>query len=285
MIKVSVIIPTYNRPTSLQAAVQSVLDQDVEGLEIIIIDDASEEKYQDQIAAIAASNAVVELILNKENKGVSACRNVGLSRSRGAFVLFLDDDDTLLPEMFKCALKAFENSSLDLVSCRSKVISVNLSERQLKRYNAQQKDKLNLYSMASHPAEHIFLYTPQIHTFLVRRSSINGIQFPEHLNYGEDMIFWLTLVTQGVKCKKLDFVGCRYNFHDNSASAKANFQSKMACYHRVLAEAKSNSTIRNLCYIKMAYLTLSNRDLHFFKWVMRALRRPSLLIKHVWYYI
>jgi glycosyltransferase involved in cell wall biosynthesis len=91
---VSVVIPTYNRAHVLERAIRSVLEQSCSDLELIVVDDGSTDntaelltKYQDRLT-----------VLVQDNHGVSAARNAGIERSRGALIAFLDSDDEWLPE-------------------------------------------------------------------------------------------------------------------------------------------------------------------------------------------
>lgn len=87
---VSVVIPTYNRRRSLGRAIDAVLSQEHDSLELIVVDDASSDGTADWVAAAYPD---VRLIRNPANRGVSAARNAGLAAGRGEFVAFLDDDD------------------------------------------------------------------------------------------------------------------------------------------------------------------------------------------------
>ncbi|MEP3389622.1 MAG: glycosyltransferase family 2 protein [Reichenbachiella sp.] len=285
MNKVSVIIPTHNRSTQLIVAVESVLLQEIEGLEIIVIDDRSGEKHYASIEQLAQANDQIIVIRNDQNLGVSASRNKGLDLATGEFVLFLDDDDVLLPNMLSRSLEAIEASNMDLVSSRSKVEGSGITQGKLERYNRQQTEKLNVYSMNSHPSEHIFLYTPQIHTFLVRRAAIGEIRFSTDLDYGEDIMFWLALVDKDICCEKLDFVGSSYKIQKGGLSQMAGYHSKMLFYKSLLAKTKKNKVIRNLCFLKMAYVSLFAMKLSFFIWILKAMANPLLFFRHVRVYL
>lgn len=93
--RVSVILPTFNRATSLIAAARSVLQQSYRDLELIIVDDGSQE----DIAAVAGalSDARVRYVRREQRGGSAAARNTGLAQARGAFIAFQDSDDLWLP--------------------------------------------------------------------------------------------------------------------------------------------------------------------------------------------
>lgn len=103
--RVSVVIPTKNRPDSLQKAIISVLVADgcealraAELLEIIVIDDESEAMYRASIEAICHNAGPgVHLIRNERERGAPLSRNIGVNKATGEWIQFLDDDDMLLP--------------------------------------------------------------------------------------------------------------------------------------------------------------------------------------------
>lgn len=90
-IRVSVILPTRNRATTLPRAIRSVLCQSVESLELIVVDDASVDNTHEVVRAIEDSRIVYLRLV--EQGGVSAARNEGLARARGEFIAFQDSDD------------------------------------------------------------------------------------------------------------------------------------------------------------------------------------------------
>jgi glycosyltransferase involved in cell wall biosynthesis len=86
---VSVIIPVYNYEKYLASAIESVLNQSYQPLELIVVDDGSTDKS----AAIAQSYKEVHYI-SQTNQGVAAARNTGIAAACGMFMAFLDADDT-----------------------------------------------------------------------------------------------------------------------------------------------------------------------------------------------
>lgn len=90
---ISVIIPTYNNAQFLAEAIDSVLAQQFDALEIIVVDDGSTDHTQSVLQAYAAQVRY----LHQENAGSAVARNTALSLARGKYVVFLDADDLLLP--------------------------------------------------------------------------------------------------------------------------------------------------------------------------------------------
>ncbi|WP_324721948.1 glycosyltransferase [Salinimicrobium sp. HB62] len=94
---VSIIIPTYNRPSLLAATLGSVLEQEYKHWECLVIDDGSSREVIDQAEDICLKDSRIKFFNrpNHCNQGASACRNYGFSKAQGELIQFLDDDDLL----------------------------------------------------------------------------------------------------------------------------------------------------------------------------------------------
>jgi len=95
--RVSIIIPAFNAEKTLGGAVESVLAQTFSDWEAIVVDDGSTDGTARLAADFAARDSRIRLV-SQANGGVSAARNRGLAEARGEFGLFLDADDSILPE-------------------------------------------------------------------------------------------------------------------------------------------------------------------------------------------
>ncbi len=94
-VRISVILPTYNRSATLVAACRSVLTQSFHDLELIVVDDGSSEDVRSLVLAIGDPR--VRYIRRARNGGAGAARNTGLAAATGEFVAFQDSDDLWLP--------------------------------------------------------------------------------------------------------------------------------------------------------------------------------------------
>lgn len=92
--KISVIIPTYNRKHTLQRAIDSVLVQTFKPFEIIIVDDGSEDGTREWLL----QNYPSVQYIHQPNNGVSSARNKGIQISQGSWIALLDSDDEWMPE-------------------------------------------------------------------------------------------------------------------------------------------------------------------------------------------
>jgi glycosyltransferase involved in cell wall biosynthesis len=103
---ISVIIPVYNGATFLGDAIQSVLSQNYEPLEIIVVNDGS----TDDTAGVATSFGSTVRYHHQENAGAAAARNQGLSMATGDFIAFLDADDLYVPGKLAGQMRRFEKT-------------------------------------------------------------------------------------------------------------------------------------------------------------------------------
>ena len=109
---VTVIIPTYNRGWIIHEAIDSVLDQDFNDYELIVVDDGSEDNTLEILEAYGKAIKV----LQQGNRGVSAARNRGIEESTGRLIAFLDSDDLWLPKKLSTQVKFFENNADALIN-------------------------------------------------------------------------------------------------------------------------------------------------------------------------
>src|SRR3954471_14240389 len=100
--QVSIVIPTYNRARYLRECLESVLSQTVPPLEVIVIDDGSEDETCSTVAAFGAPVRYVW----KENGGKPRALNFAIPQVQGEFVWMFDDDDVALPHAIETRARA-----------------------------------------------------------------------------------------------------------------------------------------------------------------------------------
>ncbi|MFZ4261736.1 glycosyltransferase family 2 protein [Sphingobacterium sp. HJSM2_6] len=113
-IKVSVIIPVYNAADFIQETIQSVLDQQLKPIEIILVDDGSTDNSAELCKAYTSGNENV-YYYHQENAGVSVARNKGLLMAQGAYVYFLDSDDSIDASFLSSSYEQLSHNQEDLV--------------------------------------------------------------------------------------------------------------------------------------------------------------------------
>lgn len=117
---VSVIIPIYNIAPYLPRCLDSVCGQTLKDIEIICMDDGSEDGSAEIAAAYSQRDARVRLY-RQEHQGVSASRNQGLAHVSGTYVIFVDGDDWIETDMLEKMAKEAEGQNADVVICSAQV--------------------------------------------------------------------------------------------------------------------------------------------------------------------
>ncbi len=121
---VSVIIPTYNRAGWIREAIDSVLAQDHEPKECIVVDDGS----TDETPRVLAEYGDRIRVISQANRGVSAARNCGIAAASGELLAFLDSDDRWLPEKLSVQVNFF-NTHPDAMICQTEEIWIRNGRR------------------------------------------------------------------------------------------------------------------------------------------------------------
>ncbi len=115
---VSVIIPVYNVRSYLEEALDSVIHQTYQEIEMIIIDDGSTDGSGEICDAYAAKDPRITVI-HQVNQGLSAARNTGLDHAGGEVISFLDPDDAFHPQMIETMLQVMNTYEAGIVCCKA----------------------------------------------------------------------------------------------------------------------------------------------------------------------
>ncbi len=129
MPKVSVVIPTHNRPELLAEAIKSVLNQTFQDFEIIIVDDGV-EKRADKVCQSFSDPRIIYINHDLECGG-GAARNTGIKKSNGKYIAFLDDDDQWIVNKLSIQLEKLDVSSGDVGFCFSAVENIFVNHREI----------------------------------------------------------------------------------------------------------------------------------------------------------
>lgn len=115
--EVSVIVPVYNGEHDLARCLDSLVNQTLESMEIIVVDDGSTDGTPDVIRRYTDRHPDRIRAFRKENGGQGSARNLGMAEAIGEYVGFVDADDYVSTDMFECMLSAARQSDADMVTC------------------------------------------------------------------------------------------------------------------------------------------------------------------------
>lgn len=113
-IKVSVIVPVYNSEQYVRAAVESILAQDCDGFEVLLVDDGSTDASGCICDELASLDGRVR-VFHRANGGMCAARNFAIARARGDYLAFADNDDVVLPGFLSANYALAEANDADVV--------------------------------------------------------------------------------------------------------------------------------------------------------------------------
>ena len=132
MINLSVIIPLYKGEKYISTCLESILFQELDEIEIIIIDNASTDTSIDIVKQYMNNFSNIRLIRNKRNQGPGAARNIGINKALGKYITFVDCDDYVSKDMYLNMYNYIDKYGLDCVVCEYDYV--------------HNDDKLNSYS-------------------------------------------------------------------------------------------------------------------------------------------
>lgn len=200
---ISCIVPVFNGERYLAEALEGLLAQTYERIEIVLVDDGS----TDGTPALAATYGDRIRYVRQAHAGPGAARNRGLADARGEFIAFQDADDVSLPERMTRQMRRFD-ARPDLDVCLSRVQNFWI---------------LELRAEEASFADHVFT-RPMPGTItgtgLLRRSLFEGIPFDTSLPTGEDLDWMARAADDGVVTELLPDVLLRRRFHFDNLTRK-----------------------------------------------------------------
>lgn len=209
---VSVIIPTYKRPTFLPRAIQSVLNSTYKNVEVIVVDDNNDgDEFRALTEKVMASfldeNDNIKYVKHKVNKNGSAARNTGFKNSSGEYLMFLDDDDEFLPTKIEAQVNRMEQLDSSWGACYTRYIDVSKDGKL--RYSAETAEGSLLVKELS---RNLFVHAGS--NLMVRRSVYEEVGgFDESFTRNQDIEFLIKVLKQ-YKLAFADCVGLKVYLHD-----------------------------------------------------------------------
>ncbi len=134
--EVSVIIPTFNRASTIKRAVDSVLTQSFSDFELIVVNDGSTDRTEEVLSGFSSKIK----LLKTQNRGVSAARNLGAEVSAGKFIAFLDSDDEWRPTKLEKQLELMNKKRLRICQTEERWIRNGKFVNKPARYKKREGD-------------------------------------------------------------------------------------------------------------------------------------------------
>lgn len=213
--KVSIISPVYNAEKYLSKCIDSILQQTLSEWELLLINDGSTDASA-EICNIYKSKDNRIKVFHQQNKGVSAARTTGLENAKGQYIIHVDSDDWIEPDMLKDLYSKAQHDAADVVIC-----DFFYDNDSRHTYIKQKPSALT-------PSVVLKELFQQLHgscwNKLVKRTCYSAyhISFPTGLNYCEDLITWIQLF-QHNNIKISYLARAYYHYVAHKASITNNF--------------------------------------------------------------
>lgn len=198
----SIIVPVYNVSPYLREGLDSILNQEVQDIEIICINDGSTDNSLSILKEYQSKYKNI-IIISQKNQGVSAARNTGLSIATGTYTTFFDPDDWVKPTIYSKLIHYAQLHCLDIAIC---AFQTNLSNEIIKHpFNANQvlspldliKDRKQLHT------NNAFCFSWRMifkRDFLIK----NKLYYNTEISIGEDTLFNMAAIFRASKIFYLD---------------------------------------------------------------------------------
>lgn len=190
---VSIIIPVYNGEQTLERCVESVLKQEYEDFEVLLVNDGSTDGTREICDRYAQRDERV-VAIHKENSGVSDSRNLAIAQARGEYLQFLDGDDWITPDATKLLVRAAKEHQSDLVIADFyRVIGERLSHKGAIETDGEMNRDTFVTCMMEKPAD---FYYGVLWNKLYRRDLIieHQLQMNPQISWCEDFMFNLEYI-------------------------------------------------------------------------------------------
>ena len=214
---VTVIIPTHNRAELLKRAVQSVLEQTEDNLEIVVVDDASGDETQEYLKNLTTDHEHVKSIRNETSRGAAVSRNIAIRHASGEYVTGLDDDDYWRRTRIERLMEEFEEGYAAVCSYDKMVM--NGREVTWKKPTMITLDDLLYYNQVGN----------QVLTKKEYLETVGG--YDEDLPSAQDYDLWIRLVQQFGPIRTVPSPLQVVNMEEDRERISTD-ESKMAGYRR-----------------------------------------------------
>lgn len=224
MALLSVIVPAYNEERYIKGCLDSIKAQTFQDFECIIINDGSTDNTQQICENYAKSSSKYQLI-NTMHEGVANARNQGLARAAGEYLIFIDSDDNIVPDMFELMLGSLMENAADLAECGINYITEKAVEQYTccdKREIVSGRDILLKYCDKGWLVHFIMCNK------MFRRSLFEGISFPLKKVHEDEYVQYQVLY-RAKKAVLLD--RCMYQYYKRKGSIMDVYNNNRAnCY-------------------------------------------------------
>lgn len=171
--KLSVVIPVFQVEETLERCVESVLSQDYADMEVVLVDDGSTDHSPFICDELASKHSHVHVV-HQANKGLSGARNTGIEQAHGAYITFVDSDDTMGRGTLRPLMGELEKHPEYDILEYSACLFYQSGRQKMMTLPERAYDDMTTYWLEGKAYEHTYAWNK-----IYRRELWNGIRFPE----------------------------------------------------------------------------------------------------------
>lgn len=187
---ISVIVPIYNSEKYLRNTLDSIIANNFDNYELLLINDGSTDSSLDICYEYKERYPHVK-VFSQPNKGLPGARNTGILNSKGDYLCFIDSDDTVEKTYLYDLYEYITKNNLDWVECATNVYYGK--ELVIQRYFNKDIILKDFKKIKDHifytPYENITMFSTTSWASIFKKASLNGLLFNENITYSEDTIF------------------------------------------------------------------------------------------------
>jgi len=227
---ISIIIPVYNAENYIEKCLDKVLQIPIEK-EVIVINDGSKDETLNKAKKYTKD---IILLNNKQNKGVSYSRNLGIKKSTQKYLTFLDVDDDFEEDILLKMIEKIEKEQSDIVVANYDEINIKTKKVTQSKYTYKDDSYDSSCLLPSYLTDKI---SPAIWDKVYNTDFIKKISFDPTLQVGEDILFCLEAFSQAKKITLLNEV--YYHYYQNDTSVMHQVNDKLLQFSRVTEQITS----------------------------------------------
>lgn len=245
MKKVSIVVPVYNLEHCLSRCLESLIRQTYTDFEVILIDDGSKDKSYEICKFLCKMDKRFQ-VFHYDNHGVSFARNKGMKVASGEYIMFVDGDDEVLPDMLEHYVLAMEKSQADVVIGGLTFIEEN-KEKIEKKPVKEGIFRQEIWNEFCKDNQGIYGYIPN-KMYRLQLLKKEGMSFREDMSAQEDLEFALSVYSKSQLFCQISYSGYLYYHVEGKRRMPVDDlienQLKLLKYaHRANASEKSIETV------------------------------------------
>lgn len=271
----SVVIPVFNSEKYLRQCLESVLNQTYQEFEVIIIDDGSTDASPKVLDEFASSDSRVK-VHHLENRGVTKARQMGVSLAKGDYILFVDSDDTINPNLLlevNGAITKFPDVEMVRFKCKMINDRPGFDHELYNDYNSEynvQYSGLDAIKMWTNPDKRYEIFW----LYVIKKEQLSIIQISPNFKSSGDYAIVPIIIANCQKVMMIDYIGYNYTCdnHDSITHSSGYEREKQRTLNFIGAYMYLISNMRQIEKKKKV-------DLQFFynEWKQRLQRRYNII--------